>query len=166
MDSGSYNTKPLNFNSFGVSKFNPWIFDKKRYGEVGCGACLIATLTGESPYKIKERNKNKKSIKYKNDPNHYSESFVINELKKHQIKVKKITKASLTNYKNDYLIENIDKNNHVLITNQLVKRGESSWFLYFSDTCYHNFSQYSIRPLDFVNFPIISVHLAWKKEWA
>ena len=55
--------------------------------------------------------------------------------------------------------------NHVVLASNLVRRKESSWFVYFNNLVYHNFETRRIQALELLNKPLSSAYLIFNKRW-
>ena len=156
MDKGFYTDKKIDLKKFDITKFNPTFFDEQIYAIAGCGCNLIALLTGINPYKIRKDNKNK---------NHYSDSFVIDYLKRFKFKIHKITQCEVSNNTSDFLLNTVKPYN-IIICCQLVKKNECTWScIWNGQFSIHNFSINRINPLEFINRPPQSCYLIVHPKW-
>lgn len=60
---------------------------------------------------------------------------------------------------------NITKD-HVVLISLLTCRNETSWMVLHQDEVWHNFSSKLLEPLEFLNNPIRSAYVVYKKNWA
>lgn len=156
MEVGKYTRRKINFAEFEVKRFPLVLYDADIYGLSSCGYCLLGLITGHDPYKIKKLNKQRNSCEDK---------FIINYLKKNNFKIAALTQCNMSNTLSNLIDEKI-KPYHVLITSQLLKRNECSWFCHYFGYNFHNFTINKTRILDFVNYPLISAYLIKHKSWS
>ncbi len=154
MEYGKYGAGNTKFDKLIVSKFPNFSFDFVKYGAVGCGATALAFITGESPFKIAQKVKNK----------HYSDRFMLDFLRQHGISCFKVNRANLTNSPNQ-LIEHKLQDNHVILYSKLISKKECSWFVSWNRYEWHNFRVTAANYYDLLNFPIESCYVLFKKEW-
>jgi len=140
-----------NFDALRVEKFPITLWDRIKYSQAGCGANVLSNILGESPLKFKKSN------------NHYPDSYMVKQLRKHGVSCHKITQSNLTNTKEAYL--KLDDRN-VLMFCLLLKRGEGSWGLLYNQTFYHNQESSQLHVWNLINSPIKSLFCLHKKEWA
>jgi len=155
MENGTYSRRTVDLTKWEIKKFVPFLFDSSLYGSIGCGYSVISTLTGESPFSLKKKNKNSE---------HCSDEFVIKRIKLKGFKVLPITKCLVSNTKSDYIYDKI-KDYHCLLMSQLYKKAEASWTISVFGKIYHNYMAYDLKPLEFVNRPIVSAFLISRKDW-
>jgi len=156
MENGKYTKKLVNFKKITLKKFTPCLYASPIYSMMGCGANTISLLTGVNPYQVVQENKNR---------SHYSDRFMLRQLKKHGITAKKITKCNLTAKNKNNLSYNL-KENHLLMISQLMKKNEASWMVYWNGICYHNFELTRADFWNILNFPIISAYCLYNPKWA
>ena len=148
---GSGNTK---FDKLTLKrcKFSMW--DTADYSKAGCGATALGLLTGEDPLVIKKRVRGK---------DHYSDRYMTDFLRNHNFSVYEVNRANLTN-KNTWRHSLLD--NHLLLYSLLVQKKEATWFVAYNNYAYHNFEVVKRDYIDFINFPIESMYVLHKKDWA
>ena len=155
MDKGFYTNKKINFDSFAIKKFIPNIFDPYVYASISCGCSTLALLTGIDPFILSASNKNR---------DHTSDKFMLDILKSNGFKIAKLTQCSVSNNRTRVLENNI-KYYHVLLVSQLVLRNEASWSVIQGDYIYHNFIINLLKPLEFLNRPVITSYLLFHKKY-
>jgi len=158
METGKYSNKKVDFTKFDTVKFPFTIYDPDIYGTAPCYANLLATIVGkENPYKIKALNKNKESG---------DDKFVCSYLKKHGFKIQPLTQCLLSNRKHqDVQLNGIIKKYNVIITSNLVKRNECTWFCIYNNYVTHNQVISPLNNLDFLNFPLHTAYLIHSKKY-
>lgn len=152
MKHGKYGPGNTNFKKLQVSKLPVTLWDNFEYEKSGCGATALALLTGKNP----------KDIALKNGKNHYSDRFMVDFLRKNKISVYEVNRANLTQSKE--WRHQLSDNNVVLYSAHTSKK-ESSFFVTFNGYLYHNFTIAKANYLDFLNFPIDSCYVLFKKSW-
>lgn len=159
METGKYQKekdKVIDFTKYSVDKFPLHLWDNTIYKYVSCGANALGLLTGFDPINL-DTSHNKI---YKSD--HYSDDFMINLLRVEKFQVIKLTKANLTNPPQiGYPI----KSNHILLVSQLFAKQIASWSVLWNDLIFHNFEVKKLMPFDFLNWPILSAYVLFKKGW-
>jgi hypothetical protein len=157
MENGTYGGGNTDFTNLVMDRFSAHLFDQKTYESVGCGANALALLTGENPKVFLKNNKRK---------SHYSDSFMIRNLRKYGYKVFKINKCNLTfRNKGNALYYSLN-NNHLLLVSHLLKRNEATWIVHWNDIQYHNFELNKSTFWQIVNFPISTAYVLYKDEWS
>ncbi len=152
MHHGNYGPGNTDFKKLQVSKFPAALWDNVIYGHCGCGATALGLITGVKPSKIAEKNGRR----------HYSDRFMVEFLRKHDISVFQVNRANLS--KSKEWKHQLSDNNVVLYSANTVK-GEQSWFLTYNSYLYHNFVISKANYLDMLNFPITSCFCLYKKSW-
>lgn len=155
MEKGFYTNKKINFDSFAINKFVPHIYDSYTHTSINCGSSTLALLTGINPFHISALNKNR---------DHTSDKFMISFLKSNGFKIAKLTQCSVSNNRTRIMENNI-KYYHVLLVSQLVLRNECSWSVINDQYDYHGFLVNLLKPLEFVNRPIITSYLLFHKKY-
>jgi hypothetical protein len=158
MENGRYGNANTDFRKLTLARVPMVMFDVVRNSSVGCGASAAALLTGVSPAEIRKANKWK---------DHYSDKFLLTFLRKHGIRSFKVTKCNLTGRtKNEQgdLYGYIGPNNLVL-TSQMVKKNEASWFVYWNGYQYHNFEVQLASFATILNFPIVTAYVLHNPKW-
>ncbi len=153
METGFYHKKPkFRPEDWEVDKFNFTLFDKDRFAYAGCGQNMLATICNKhNPFQIRELNQGKESC---------SDYFVLKYLRQNNFKYIKLTKCLLSdNKKEENLIYPKITDKMILVTSQLLKRNECSWFCSFSSYTIHNQAIIKIQPLDFLSYPIDTAYL-------
>lgn len=158
MKIGSYKEKKINFNEWEVSKLPITLWNKNDYAHVGCGYNLLASLVNkERPYRIRDINQRRVSCEKR---------FFLSYLRKNGFKVLELSKCNLSNKKKEVLTLMGDVNaRHVLVTTQLLKKNEASYFLSHDNWVYHNNHIYRQEFLDLINFPIHEAFLVTHPDY-
>jgi hypothetical protein len=152
---GYYNCSTINWGEFEIKKFAPFLFDTLIYRDISCGASLLATLTGDNPYKIQKLNKNNTST---------PDNFILSYLKKKNFKVKEITQALITKNTSNFILNRI-KDNHLIMSSNLIKKNEATWNLMVFGKLYHGFDCVNINYLETINHPLISCYIITHKKY-
>lgn len=152
MKHGNYGPGNTDFKKLQVSKFPLTLWDGVAYGHCGCGATALALITGKNPLDIADKNGRR----------HYSDRFMVDFLRKHGVSVFEVNRANLTRSKK---WEHQLGDNNVVLYSAHTAKGESSYFVTFCGYLYHNFSISKANYLDFLNFPIDSCYVLFKKSW-
>lgn len=155
METGFYIDKRINFDSFAINKFTPYIYDPYVHVSVPCGCSALALLTGVNPFHISALNKSK---------DHTSDKFMLDFLKSNGFKIAKLTQCSVSN-NITRVLENKIKYYHVLLVSQLVLRNEASWSVINDQYIYHNFLVNLLKPLEFLNRPVLTSYLLFHKKY-
>lgn len=138
-------------DSFACSQFNPHLYGPI-YKSAGCGATALSLITGVNPFNIQNTNKN---------PEHWSDSFLINFLQVLGYKTLKIEKKILFNEE----ISSPISNDHVILLSQQFTKKEASWAVIYNKYYIHNFQIYPLSPLEFINHPILTAYLVAHPDW-
>lgn len=159
MEKGIYKRNKTDFESYAVSKFVPHLFDHSAYGLYGCGATALSLITG-----IKS-NIIFRSKKFKENESLFSwnDTFMRGFLRKQGFSIIPITLCEVSNFQT--YIESPIKNYHVILMSQLMKKNEASWSVIFNNYIFHNFEILPLKPLEFINNPILSAYVIYKDEW-
>lgn len=155
MERGFYTDEKINFDSFIINKFIPYIYDPYIHSSVSCGCSTLALLTGISPFILSVLNKNK---------NHTSDKFMLDILKSNGFKIAKLTQCSVSN-NTSRVLQNSIKYYHVLLVSQLVLKNEATWSVINDQYIYHNFLVNLLKPLEFLNRPPITAYLLFHKKY-
>ena len=155
MEKGFYTNKKINFDSFAINKFVPHIYDPYAHVSIPCGSSALSLLTGVDPFILSASNKNK---------DHTSDKFMLSILKSNGFKIAKLTQCSVSNNRTRVLENNI-KYYHVLLVSQLVLRNECSWSVIYDQYIFHNFLVNLLKPLEFLNRPVITSYLLFHKKY-
>jgi hypothetical protein len=135
----------IDFQKWESRYFNPFLWDFELYNSYGCGASLIATLTGESPVDLFIKNK-------KNNP-YWPESLILSKIRRAGYKTLELT---VERTKQSYKVIDLPiKEYHILLTLQYMTKGETSWQLIWGNYIFHNFEIRPLKPLEFINNPLI-----------
>lgn len=149
---GKYeNTLP--FNKLRCTKFVPHLFLDSVSTGMGCGRCTLALLTGDDP--ITEM----KGVPYSS----VSDKIMVAYLKRRGIIVLPITRADVTQIPN-VIMNHIGKQ-HVILASQLVSKNEATWTVIVGDVQFHNFTVLDVKPLDFINRPLLSAYCLMSPKW-
>lgn len=153
MKLGSYGNGNTKFDKLVVRRFPVTLWDSYLYGKTGCGATALGLITGINPSEIATAR----------GKNHYSDRFMVDFLRKCGISVYQVNKANLTNQKKwNYKL----KDNNVILYSSLIQKKEATWFVSAFSNVYHNCEITKASYLDFLNFPIDSFFVLYRKEWA
>jgi hypothetical protein len=148
MKFGKYHRK-LNFEKLEVATFPLFLFNKRDYEQVGCGASALSLLTGLHPNNF-QRVKDQ-----------FSDRYMIGKLRGHGFSVYSISKADLTNGSWGYRLN--DK--HVLLYSALIRKHEASWFVQNGNFRFHNFAIDTVLMYDLLNFPILNLYCITHPRW-
>lgn len=127
------------------------MWDTYKFNKAGCGATALGLITGKNPFFFKSKK------------SHYSDRFMVKSLRKEGFSVYEVNKANLSN-REEWKYSLAD--NHLILFSSLLKKKEASWMVMFNNNIYHNFERTTASYIDFVNFPIDSMYVIFKKEWA
>jgi hypothetical protein len=154
METGYYNNKPIDWESFKVSLFIPHLFFDDFCN--GCGANTLALLTGIPPRKI--HNTNQKN------PSDWKDAFMVSFLKRKGFKIIPLTKCDVTAETFGFTSNNIG-DRHVLMLSQLLGKNVASWSVVHNQLWYHNFQTCSFSSLNLVNNPSLTCYLLCHPKW-
>lgn len=153
MELGRYKKKPLDFKKCLVTRPRLTFFDKF-HSVFGCGPCAASTLTGIRPEKISKINK---------DKDHFSDKLMITFLESQNFKVIPLTIAELSN--SSYVENNITRN-HLLLLSQMYSKNQASWtILLNNEYIIHNFEIQKLFGDEFIQRPILTSYILFKKSW-
>lgn len=153
MEKGLYTSNKVDFSKFASYKV-PLHLTISRFGSLyGCGASALGLVTGANLADISKLNKER---------NHYTDQFMISFLEKKRIKAIKLTQAILTN--SEFMTEKITSD-HFLLASLLLAKQRGSWCAIWQSILYHNMEITNMKSLDFLNFPILSCYVLFKKSW-
>jgi hypothetical protein len=155
MEVGKYDKNKIDFRQYYVTKFNPHLFDIDKHPYSTCGSAVLSLLTGESPTKVE------KSLPKGSDD--WTDKPLINYLINRGYEVKKVTQCDVTEHPT--VVEYPIKNEHVLIVSKLVCRDEGTWTVVHNQFEYHNFEINMLKPLEYLNNPIMSAYVVFHKKW-
>lgn len=154
MRSGTYGKGNTKFEKLTVKRFPITIWDSYLYGKAGCGATALGLITGISPLEIAKRHNSA----------HYSDNFMIKFLRKYGISVYEVNRANISNKS---VWKHSLRDDHVLLYSALIQKKEASWFVAGPNSViFHNGEIMKASYLDFINFPIESMFVLYRKEWA
>jgi hypothetical protein len=155
MEIGQYRKRPIDWKKYQVGCFRPHLFSLTGYG---CGANILSLLTGIAPYKIRNTNTE--------NPEHWTEQFVINFLRRRKFIVKPFTACDATNSESDdgYIKESLT-DDHVLLTVQLLAKNKATWAVIHNKLWYHNFQIYSNSGLSMLNAPMLKAFVLFHNRW-
>ena len=152
MEKGTY-TKKIDYSKYQLSKYSLTFRDKKFAGTWGCGATSLSLLTSKPPEHYSKLNKFKA---------HYDDKFMVRELKKSGYEVIPLTISSLTDTE---LVINPINNRHLLLVSQMVLKNEATWLMIAGgEYVIHNFQIDILSNLEFINHPILSIYILFKKS--
>jgi hypothetical protein len=149
VEKGSYRGRRVDFSNYAASFFNPYLFSGSARSVVGCGASALALLTGTAPEAIAKKNRGA----------HYSDGFMVRFLRDQRFRVLRLTLCNLS-----AATPKIGTA-HVVLLSQLFRRNEGTWGVIFNWTYYHNFQNYALDALSFLNKPILSAYLVAHPKW-
>lgn len=153
MKHGNYGPGNTDFEKLTVSKFPVCLWDSIIYQHTGCGATALGLITGKNPRKIATQNGKR----------HYSDRFMVDFLRKNNVSVFEVNRANLSNDK-EWRHKILD--NHIVLYSAMTAKGECSWFVtYGNGLLFHNCNITKCSYLDFINFPIDSCYVLFKKSW-
>jgi len=150
MKTGKYGAANTNFSKLKLRKSVLHFFDKINHGEIGCGANALALLIGSNPKDFQKRAA------------HYSDAFMLRELRKAGYKVFEVNKSNLTRKK--YPTTQLD-DRHLILFSSLVNKGNASWTVTHNNYLYHNFEIFSSNFWTMMNNPVCSMYVLYKKSW-
>ncbi len=149
MEKGSYRGRRVDFSKHTTARFNPYLFAGSFRTQLGCGACALALITGTPPEDIASRKRSR----------HYSDGFMLSYLRERGFRTTRLTLCNIST-----AISRVGSA-HVLLLSQLFRENEGTWVVLFDGTCYHNFMQYSLEALTFLNKPILSAYVLQHPRW-
>ena len=153
MKTGTYGSGNTDFRKLVVKKLPMHFFNTTDYHSAGCGATAISLLTGVSPFD--------KSVRRKGG--NYPDSFMLRKLRESGISVYEVNKANLTNQKEwGHRI----KDNNVVLFSSLITKKESSWIINYNRVWIHNFEIIKADIHGLLSFPIETMYVLYKKQWA
>lgn len=90
---------------------------------------------------------------------------MVDALKHTGLEVVPLSVCSVTNRPS---LMNLVVEDHVLLISQMFRKNEGSWCVLHKGNIYHNRKNETafFHPLEFINRPILSAYIVWKKEWA
>jgi hypothetical protein len=139
----------LDFSPFAASFFAPHLFSGSVRTQLGCGASALALITGVPPEVISARNGGA----------HYSDRFMTRFLHAQKCRTLRLTPRRVVAAGSKVRSE------HVLLISQWFRRGEGTWGVVYQGFFYHNFEQYTLSSLAFLNKPIMSAYLVIHPKW-
>lgn len=151
MKFGTYGGGNTKFNKLALNKCKLTFWDSLTYGKAGCGATALGLLTGNDPFEIRGQRK------------HFSDRFMVDYLRKNGFSVYEVNRANLSNKKEwGHSIQD----NNLLLFSMLIQKKECSWMVMYGDSMLvHNFQVMKANYLDFLNFPVDSMYVLFKKGW-
>lgn len=146
MKKGRYEKKSSDFSSYRSPFFKPTLNCQTHC----CGWDAFRTITGEPP---KSRFGNLTTDKH-----------MVGALREKGVTVIPLTVSSVTNRPD---LDNLVFENHVVLISQMFKKNEGSWCILYKRKIYHNCHNETefFHMLEFLNRPILSAYILWKKEW-
>lgn len=151
MRNGKYGNGNTKFNKLALNKCNFTLWDSYNFNKSGCGATALGLITGQNPHSIKTKN------------GHFSDRFMVNFLRDRNFSVYEVNKANLSNKK---IWSHSLLDNHLILFSILTQKKEATWMVMFNNIIYHNFEQRKANYIDFLNFPMDSLYVLYKKSWA
>jgi hypothetical protein len=139
----------VDFADYAASFFNPYLFTGSVRSSLGCGISALALLSGTLPEVIAARRRS----------NHCSDDFMLRFLRAKGFQTLRLTQCNVSVAKSSIGAE------HVLLLSQLFRRNEGTWVVLFNGSCYHNFDQYLLKELSFLNKPILSAYVVVHPRW-
>ena len=157
MENGTYGNRNTNFIKYELKKFPASLFSFNEYCSLGCGPNALGLITGEDPAEIFKKHNNRTS---------YSDDLMINFLRKKGFSCFKVTKCNISNKKeiNNYLINKLSPKN-LLLTCQMIRKNEASWFVSWDNLTFHNFEIVRFNFSDMINNPVISCYVIYNPLW-
>jgi hypothetical protein len=152
MLNGKYKINQVDFSKLTSKKFSPHLYDILTHSTIGCGANALSLITGVPPHKFVKQNRRR---------NHYSDSFMIRNLRKSGFKVYTLNKCNLTN--RETAVKYKIQDNHILLMSQLFLKKEASWTVSWNSLMFHNFEVSRLDPFSIINCPIVSAYIICKK---
>ena len=149
MKKGRYAQRFSDLTAYRSPFFKPFLFTA---GDDGCcGWDAYITIVGEYP--------NGKFGKLMTDRN------MVGSLRHVGLEVIPLSVCSVTNRPS---LMNLVVEDHVLLISQMFRKNEGSWCVLHKGRIYHNRKDETefFHPLEFINRPILSAYIIWKKEWA
>jgi hypothetical protein len=151
MEKGTYTRRRVDFSRYTASCFNPYLFSGAFQGQMGCGACALALLTGVPPEVIAAKHNNI----------HYADSFMVRFLQQHGFRLLQLT---LCNVSSATPSQNPTQARRARVAALPQKRGylgcDAS-----RHRCFHNFETYTVDSLSLLNKPILSAYLVTHLRW-
>ena len=144
---GRYDNVKRNFVAYRSPFFVPYTGDST----YSCGLDAYRTLTWKDPPRYTSRLSTDRQM--------------VSALRKDGIKVIPLTVCRVTNRE---ILSNLILETHVVLISQMFKKNEGSWCVLYDGRIYHNCSDEtdSFRMLEFINRPILSAYILWRKKWA
>ncbi len=139
----------MDFGPFAASFFAPHLFCGSVRSALGCGASALALITGVAPEIIASQNGGV----------HYSDRFMTRFLRERNFRTLRLTPQMVTEARSKI------RSDHVLLVSQLFRPGEGTWGVVFEDFYYHNFQNYALSSLSFLNKPILSAYVVFHRKW-
>lgn len=150
MKLGSYRDR-VDFDAFEVSKFTPHIFCYHMDMTYGCGASALSLLTGIHPSKFKAPPRGD-----------WKDHIVLSILNANKFKTARLTMRGVTNF--DWTSYPIGRQHVVLAKIKLIKYN-ASWVVIHSGIIFHNFELAPLKPLEFINHPVMAAYLVKGRQW-
>jgi hypothetical protein len=142
------------FDLFTVNHFTFTLYEPRLYSSVGCGACALSLLTGQSPLSIKLP---------KSKQGDADDRFMVRYLKRRHFVVLPVTQSDVTQFPR-YIVNQIG-DRHVVLISQMMVRGAASWAVLHGGLIYHNFDVTMLKPLELLNHPLLSAYVIYKVDW-
>lgn len=153
MELGKYNKK-IDFKKYTVSRPKLTFFEKGYASLFGCGPSAAACLSGVNPSKISLINK---------DKNHFSDERMVKFLRSQKFEVIPLTVADVSN---SLYVENKITRNHLLLLSQMYSRNQASWTVILNlEYIMHGFEINLLKADEFIQRPILTSYLLFKKSW-
>lgn len=154
MKSARYHGKNTDFSKLKTGKFPYFVWNKTDYSTSGCGACVLANITGEHPEKIKGVKVGDK----KTFPDHYMLKF----LRQRKFQAYEINKANLTNRLTPALTLT---DQHVIMWSGVFSKTDSSWAILHNGFMFHCLDIQPISYLHLLNYPWLSGYVIYNENW-
>jgi len=149
VNKGTYTGRRVDFSNYAVSFFNPYLFTGEVRSRLGCGPAALALLTGLPPELVAAQNGGE----------HTPDAFVLRFLRARNYSVLPLTQCNVSH--SDQSIGA----NHVVLLSQLFRKNEATWGVIFGEHYYHNFAEYAVSSLAFLNKPILTAYLVVHPGW-
>jgi hypothetical protein len=145
----------INFSNWEAKKVVLHHYDSTMFSLYGCGACALALLTGISPKTLYLQNSF-------DNPN-WPIDKVLRILRDEFFEIQEITNEGVKKNKTD--IDMPISSYHPILTVQKMTKSETSFQFIYNNLVYHNFETRPLKPMEFLNNPIVKAYLIIKDEW-
>lgn len=158
MSRGTYKPHPqrTTYKDYVVDRFVPHMFDPF-YAISSCGATALSLLIGKSPF----------DYTHIVSDGAISTADFLKELTAEGFRYEELTLCSLSNAplcQDGYLTNAIDTN-HVVVLVQLYHKHNATYTVTWNNLIWHNFDINPVRPLEFLNRPILQGWVVHHPNW-